>query len=219
MLSVEEYRQTLRMLTDAATTDLRVLLRQASDGTVAREILEAALPELVQTYGSAAGALSADWYDDLRAAESVPGRFRARVAPGAKREQVEATARWGIDPLFRAERDWDSALKLLAGGTQRHIVDYARETVRRASLDDPQAQGWKRMAGPGACAFCRMLADREPVWSKETVDFGAHNHCSCICVPEFGGDVIMVREYERGPRYGSRADYERARRWMAEHGY
>ena len=219
MLSVVEYRRVLREITVASMSDLDILLRQASDGVVAREILEAALPDLVNTYGSAAASVSADWYEDVRVASGAPGRFRVRAPNAVPAEQARILARWGVEPLFSKTPDWLTALQLLDGGVQRLITNQARKAVMDSAREDAAAQGWRRMAGGDACGFCKMLADRGAVYSKDTVDFGAHDSCGCVAVPEFGGDVLGMKRFVRSTRGIPESDRVRAKAWMREHGY
>jgi len=44
-----------------------------------------------------------------------------------------------------------------------------------------------RVASANSCAFCAMLASRGPVYKEETVDFEAHDHCTCGSEPVYEG--------------------------------
>src|SRR5690625_6174612 len=44
----------------------------------ARDRLLVEVPQLTTAYGEQAALLAADWYDELRYLERVPGRYRAR---------------------------------------------------------------------------------------------------------------------------------------------
>ena len=74
---VRNHRRDLSMLITIAANDLRILFRDFDTGEAARDALQAFLPQLVAIYGSAAATLGADWYDDLREAAAVKGRFIA----------------------------------------------------------------------------------------------------------------------------------------------
>src|SRR5687768_16254859 len=89
-----------------AADDLDLLWRQVSNGDEAREALEDVLPVLVRTYGLAAAAAAADWYDDLRDALSIDGRFFAIVSDINDRG-ADALARWAVSPLFDTEPDFE----------------------------------------------------------------------------------------------------------------
>jgi len=60
---------------------------------------------LVAIYGSAAATLGADWYDEMRAAAAVKGRFRAIPAELPDQGRTDALARRGVSPLFSADFD------------------------------------------------------------------------------------------------------------------
>jgi hypothetical protein len=41
----------------------------------------------------------------------------------------------------------------------------------------------QRVLGGAGCDFCQMLAGRGEVYSAETADFEAHDHCGCTAEP------------------------------------
>lgn len=200
-------RRQIRGLTNLAATDLDVLWRKGLSETG----LKAALPPLVATYGAAAAAVAADWYDELRDAQNVSGRFRARPANIADAGE-EALVGWA----FATAADEHSVKTLLAGGLQRRLANFSRTTITTSSVDDPGADGWQR-EGSGECAFCAMLIGRGAVYSEASADFASHDHCNCTAVPAFSGEPRPVKPYTPGPRHGNKADYDRAREWIATH--
>lgn len=215
MPTISDLRNAVDDLHRLATADLRALWAQVSTPAEAREALEDILPLLVQTYGTAAGTVAADWYDELRHELNVDRRFFAIVADlddlGAG-----VLARWGIGPLFDAEPDWRRAQVLIDGGLQRRIATVPRETIRLSSIEDPGAQGWQRSAS-GGCAFCVMLASRGAVYSEASADFAAHDHCRCMAVPAFRGHERPVKPYKPTSRNVTDADRARVREYLATH--
>lgn len=218
MPTIDQFRSDLDELTRLASLDLAALWRRVEDATIARELLADILPELVDVYGSAAGTLAADWYDDLRAEQEIDGRFRALVADLPDRAQTAALAGWAVDAMFSAEPDPAAALTAAQGGLQRLIANVGRGTVADSAIADPAARGWQRSAS-GGCGFCRMLASRGAVYSKSTVHFGGHDHCRCVAVPAFEGRERPVKPYTPTGRDITDADRARTRAWMSEHGY
>lgn len=174
------HRRDIATLADIAANDLRILFRQFTTRDMAEQGLRDLLPQLIDTYGSAAGALAADWYDDLRDAAEAKGRFRAIPADLPDQGSTDALARWAAS----VATDLDTMLPLTIGGTQRRIANAARHTVMGSSIADPHARGWMR-AGAGDCEFCRMLIGRGAVYTSATVDFESHDHCGCVGVPQF----------------------------------
>lgn len=79
----------------------------------------------------------------------------------------------------------DSLVRALGAG-QRHVVSGGRDTLTAAPTVDPVARGWARVVSGDGCAFCLMLASRGPVYTEETADFEAHDHCSCGVEPVLG---------------------------------
>lgn len=176
-----------------ATTDLDVAFGFVDSPDVARDVLQQILSQLMQVYGAAAASLGADFYDELRAAERVPGRFRAIPAALPDEGRTDSLAGWGIDPLFGAEPDYESARALVGGGLQKIIADTARGSVIRSIDADAAAGGWRRAIVGGTCDFCTRIAGRGFVYSARTADFSSHDNCDCLAVPAFG----LVRNVKR----------------------
>lgn len=182
--AVSLYRADLNHLVRLAQNDLSVLWRQANTADEGRDLLLDVLPDLTQVYGSSAAALAADWYDELRTAKGIKGRFTAIAADLPNRGRTDALARWAVGPLFSDKPDFALALDKTQGGFQRIIANAGRDTVTGSSVRDPRARGWQR-EGNGECDFCSMLIDRGAVYSEATADFESHDHCQCSAVPVF----------------------------------
>lgn len=217
MPTVQQYRSDLDELVRLANLDLAALWREVSDGVTARELLQQILPELGEVYGSAAGSLAADWYDDLRLEKEIAGRFLARVATPAL-EHVDQSARWAVGPLFSETPDFGLALDNAGAELQKIIADTGRGTLIDSSIADPQAKGWQRSTS-GGCGFCQTLASRGAVYSESTVRFGSHPNCKCAAVPAFEGEPLPVHEYQPSATQSTPADRARTRQWMADNGY
>lgn len=170
-----------------ATAAFARLWRQV-DGTaeqVRDTLARAVLPPLVDVYGSAAAALAADWYEELRLRDGVPGSFRALTAAPPPIGRFEALAGWGTGPLFQPVADRESAFGLLSGGLQRVVVDMHRQTVTQSAIADPKAVGWRRVGVGENCEFCSMLIGRGYVYTRGSVKFRSHDHCNCAAAPEW----------------------------------
>ena len=215
MPTPNELRSALSDLATLASADLDPVWRSVTNADQAKVALLEVLPPLTRTYGLAAGAVAADWYDETRDELNIDGRFSAIVAD-VEDGGTDVLARWGVGPLFDAEPDWDSARSLVSGGMQRTITNVARETVMLSSLEDPKAKGWQRSAS-GGCSFCQMLAGRGAVYSRSTVDFGAHNNCKCVAVVAFEGREVPVQPYTPTLKNISDADRARTRAYLREH--
>jgi len=179
------HRRDLVELTGLAQNDLTLIWAKFDSAGMARDGLMRVLPELVDVYGSAAATLGADWYDEMRSAAKIKGRFRAGPAGLPDVDRTDALARWGVTPLFKAEPDYAAALTLVNGGLQRIIANADRESVTRSSVADSRARGWQRVGSGRSCEFCDMLIGRGSVYSEATADFLTHDHCNCGAEPVF----------------------------------
>lgn len=166
--SLAERQAALAALARLSERDLRRIWARLNvrDPKRAAAPLAEVLAGLVGRYGSGAAALSAEWFEAARDAAGAPGTFRAVVAEPPDASKFEATARWGVEPLFGAEPDASAALSLLAGALQRMVAGMGRETTERSVLADPSGPVYARHASANACAFCRMLATRGAVYTS-----------------------------------------------------
>jgi hypothetical protein len=67
----------------------------------------------------------------------------------------------------------------IPGVIQGLVLSGAREVVMATSALDPNADGWDRIAEPGACQYCRI--QQGPGGDS----FPAHYNCECIAAPRF----------------------------------
>ena len=157
-----------------------------TDPSAAVAAMESFLPDLVATYGDVAGTVAADWYDKLRDEAGVRGTYRAMLADGAPAEQVAASARWAVGPLF-TDADAAATLDRLGGAVQRLVQHGGRATLARNIDADPSGPRWARVpGGTDVCAWCRMLASRGAVYLSERSAGGMdrwHDDCNCQPAP------------------------------------
>jgi hypothetical protein len=138
------------------------------------------IPALIAQYGDIAATMAAEWYDELRSAEGVTGRFRAPLAPLVPDEVINGRLGYATrpnGPLYAGQ------LEALATFTSMMANEYAlqpgRDTVIQAAHKDKAA--YARIPEPGACKFCLMLASRGFVYSKDTVGESRKFHGKCRC--------------------------------------
>lgn len=174
-----QLRKQVESLTSDLTTDLTRFWRGIEVPKTLEVALMDTLPDLVDTYGTAASAYTADWYDNLREDHGAPGRFTA-IPADLGDAGTQALVGWAAAESL----DLPSFKSLILGGAQRRIANFARLTVTDSSVADPGARGWRR-TGLGRCAFCRMLLGRGAVYSEASVAFEAHDHCQCGAEPAF----------------------------------
>lgn len=163
MVTLQQHGRDIDDLTTLAVADLNRLLNslQGSRADVVRDTLLEVMPELLVPYVTAAGELSAVWYEDLRAA-AVGGSFTAITAGDVAPSRIDALVRWGVKPLYNQSDS--TPLSLLGGGMQRIIAGADRSTIEANARKDVVSTSWSRVARPDACAWCRMLAGRGDVY-------------------------------------------------------
>jgi hypothetical protein len=192
---VAEYREATSSLVLLAQRDLTDFWRSLNlEGSpiAVRDALMGFFPELVTAYGDAAALLGADWYDMLRDAPPSVARFQAVMARPIDADQANASARWGLGPLFDVG-DADDSLSLLSGSTQRLVLAPFRTTVYESALSDTQPTRFARMPSGPTCRFCTMVASRGFVY-RDAASAGEsnewHDNCNCLIVPGTGPDAF-----------------------------
>lgn len=138
------------------------------------------VPVLIAQYGDIAATVAADWYDELRAAEGVSGRFRAPLAPLVPDEVVNGRLGYATrpdGPLFAGA--FDTLTTFTAMIANEYALQPGRDTVIQAAHKEKAA--YARVPEPGACKFCLMLASRGFIYSKSTVGDAKKFHGKCRC--------------------------------------
>ena len=208
----ELLRRLIRDLNLQAQHDLQEIYRSAGGDPAA---VEALLAEIIQSYGEAAAAVTADWYDELRADVGVRRGFTASI-PEPSDPGASALVNWAVSTAT----DEAALVSLIEGGLQRRIMNYSRDVLTTNAVQDPRARGWMR-TGSGECGFCAMLISRGSVYTKATVRFASHDHCHCSAAPAWAPDQIedvkrlFVPSARRRSEETKAADADRARAWIA----
>jgi len=204
MLPAEaEQRQALAQLTALAQSDLAAFW-VAADALPVEELrvaLAEILPGIGLTYGDAAAALGAEWFETAREASGAPGSFAPVLAEQPDQGRWASLANWATEPMLRPDQrpnamlSWAArpslkpkdvratTLTRLDGGLQRSIAAQHRETIMRSSIADPAAKGWRRVGVGDSCDFCSMLLSRGAVYTEASVRFRSHDHCNCAAAP------------------------------------
>lgn len=201
-----ELRSMLGDINAVMQSDLLALWRalDGQDVEFLREALQAELPAVVDPYLSAAGDVTADWYES----QAPELAFTAAPAPLPPESQLQTTARWAAGTVLT--KTAVTPLDLLSVSMQRALFDESRRTV----LDNVDAESgakWARYASANACPFCRMVATRGDVYTSESAagGYGAkyHDHCRCLAVAVRPGKSYDPPSYVEDWQ----AEYTRAR--------
>jgi len=158
-------------------------LLDLSDRDGVRADVLAVSPVLVDQYGAMSATVSAEFFEDAVGAAPVLG-------DGLNVEQVVASARWAIGPLW--EDNPDTALSQLTGSLVRLVLRFGRETIHNSAV---AARGVTYARVPGdLCPFCVELASRGPVFGADyRGDDAMHFHDGCTC------ELVPTRSLEDLP--------------------
>lgn len=153
---------------------------------------------LVQVGNQASAALAARYLVAFRVVEGQPDSIPPVIAPpppvGVIRDELRATGLLGTLDALRAGKGLPAASGngwvRVAGSATSLVLDGGRETIVETVAADPRVSYWQRVTGGDPCAFCAMLATRGAVYKESTVDFQAHDHCSCSAEPEYADSAL-----------------------------
>lgn len=168
---------------------------QAIDATVERW-LTAAVP-VIRDHRATSSRLAANYTTTFKAIElggvtSTPTVLAEAVPVEAVTTSLLVTGPYRLRKALARATPLVQALSTAeaesAAAAMRHALNGGRDTIIQTANADRQALGWARAASGRACAFCALLASRGPVYSKNTVDFRAHDHCSCSAAPVYRED-------------------------------
>ncbi len=186
---VAEHYATMVALTADLIEALRELPVQPDGADLPPDYLTM-VAVLVNQYALAAVGESVDYYQAMRELAGVAAAFTVPIVDAPEPDAVEmlilaALAEADLAPGSLGEIDVDTAVQnLIEGLAQTLVMEAGRDEVWTAIENDVAARGWARVTRPGACAFCRMLATRGPVYKTErSASFQAHT-----AGPNGGGD-------------------------------
>lgn len=155
---------------------------------------------LTRARHATSSGVAADYQERFRKAERVAGRAAIRLGPqllhadalnairGAGLSGIINARKGGFSPQAAAQR----GLVKVLGATTRLVLGGGRGTILESIAADPQTAHWQRVTSGEPCAFCGMLASRGAVFSADTADFEAHDHCSCSAEAAYEGSAMPL---------------------------
>jgi hypothetical protein len=214
-------RAQLATVAAAASADL---LQEALSAPVERQVstLVAALPLVVPSYYDAAGVLAASWYDELRDESRPASTYAAEVIGDPVTDWIEREmAAIQVDTQVDFEAEVRRLLDEGAALAEKEVARGFRDSITGNTRQDSEAVGWSRIARPGACKFCTMLAGKGAVYrSESTAIFAAHQHCHCAARPEFRngthGPEASAIQYVASQKRRTDADRAKVRAYLNE---
>jgi hypothetical protein len=212
MPSPVETREALELVTLSAVAEAVALPRRFTGAPeVRRAALLDAVPGLIAYYSDGSSALAADFYEEERELAAVSSRFRVRPVVEERTAEQRAAVAWATAPLFDESLEV-SVEQRLAGVVQIETARPFRSTITENARLDPDAAGWRRIANPGACKFCLMLADRGAVYKRPTVQFASHENCFCSAQPVWStDDTVEANNFQYMASIRQRTPAQRAK--------
>lgn len=126
---------------------------------------------LVQHYSAANVAISADYYERSRLRVGIRFGFTVPHIEPPSVESIEQSVRGALDPLWQptgSVLDYNEAIASAQGRVEENVekiaADAGRNELIEAIENDRYARGFARVARPGACSFCLLLASRGAVY-------------------------------------------------------
>lgn len=194
--SPDAVRGQLAIVTTAATTEILAAATQAPLERQADAALTAA-GLIVPAYYDAAGSLAVAWYDERRDAANPTTVYAPSIIGDPTTDWIEREmAKFQRTLEGDLEAEMAHMVDEVANLSAKEVARGYRDSILGNTRQDEDAVGWSRVARPGACKFCVMLAGKGSVYrSESTAIFAAHTNCHCAAQPEF-----------RGGEYGPEAD-------------
>lgn len=180
------------------------------DGTFPRWLV--AVRPIIGRQRDVSSRLAANFYTTFRTlelgagVEPVTPELATMVEPGTIATSMLVTGPASIRSALARGVQFETAVQTAQANTARsaarHAMNGGRETVMQTMAADARSLGYARTTSGRACAFCALLASRGPVYSKDTVDFRAHDGCFCGVEPVYRelsreawpGDSVKYRE-------------------------
>jgi hypothetical protein len=158
----------------------------------------ALLPVIIGNHANTSAQITAAWYD----AQDPGSKFTATPYPEIAPEQIAKSIDWAL--YAPGEQP---PIERMTGDSQRIVRNSGRRTMTRNAA--AEGMRWARLAEPGACSYCRVLAmrgsgradqkylyysDKSAMFRKSDGE-SYHTHCKCEAVAVRGGKVWTPPDY------------------------
>ena len=162
------YSLTLDQLSVAALADLRALLASLDGESPDRQrsVLFEAFPEVFNPYAAATSAVSASFYEEVRALAGVKGAA-AQTLDAVEAPRWGSLVGWGSQGSMFERGGQALVYSLLSGGLTQILTEMAADTIIGNAANERVQVGYQRVPAPGCCAFCAMVASRGGLFESE----------------------------------------------------
>ena len=175
-----------------------------------KELLRQMVRETIDSYGTAVSDATMAWLEEqedymgMRPVEWKPRRVDSH--------QVEARMAHDFAPLFFEEQGYNRALNSMGFIVADEL--YSRQRKNAAHTVWKGGGSWARVAHPGACAFCTLLASRGFDYTSRSAAGGGysgahfHDHCRCLVICRKRGHVELPESTIRAQKIYKKAHDE-----------
>ena len=179
MAQVNAARLAQKRLSDRAKSAVRALWSdvQGSDPAVVRNAFLDAMPQIVDTYGTASAEVAAEYFESLTGIPADP-------SDSLDRDQIESAVRYQAGKLWTTDKA--AFITGLMGDADKFVKAFGRDTIY--SNGDRRGVRYARIpSGSKTCAFCMVLASRDAVYLSRKSAGGDgnsyHGDCDCTVTP------------------------------------
>jgi len=188
----------------------RVIPDLTADPYRQKELLRQMVRETIDSYGMAVSDATMVWLEEqedhmgMRPVEWKPRRVDSH--------QVEARMAHDFAPLFFEEQGYNRALNSMGFIVADEL--YSRQRKNAAHTAWKGGGSWARVAHPGACAFCTLLASRGFDYTSRSTAGGGydgahfHDHCRCVVICRKRGHVELPESTIRAQKIYKKAHDE-----------
>ena len=186
----DAYQTAVDDVATLAIADTVNVLNELEGATVAETagVLRQTLPELTATYGEAAGVITTQYYNEVRATSSSLTTEYTPVVQSSKVVDLTQDSIGFTAAQLSKGVQYGTVISTLAGSVQRIVNGVGRDTLAWNVVKDPDGTLYKRVPNVDACAFCRTMAAVAKPSNEYYVHF--HNNCRCRSVPVFRGQEV-----------------------------
>lgn len=155
----------------------------------AYEDLANVMREVTHASAQLSSAMTAKYYNGIREASNVKGKYTAEKYDLLDLAEV-AAATYAVSKEYATNRATAALLDNLSGVNSRFTHYASNETVRRNAVKDPGKPKYVIVPSPTACVFCCMRAGAGYQFPSEA-SVHSHNNCKCQAVQVYGNSKVQ----------------------------
>lgn len=200
---IDNFTRVINLASADAQSRLVKALESVSvdDIAVARNEIIAIMDTLLGPYTDNVAAISAEFFDGLRAWYGISDGFTAEAISNRDPEATAGAVRAFMETQVEGE-PFAALQKLLTERVDYEMKRASNECIASNCKRDPKKPKWARVpSGIDTCEFCIMLASRGFTYQSDEVASHAHANCDCRIVPSWDKGNPAVQGYDPDKYY------------------